>query len=147
MSIRDRIVWLVLAVIPLACVFHMWTATGGLPYNTDSNESFSAFVQGQNLLRFDPRANAFLTDDANASHAGAHPFTYTHGPNLPRYFSAAMSLLGIHTMAWQILISAAISVLLSLWFIARSFPERPGGERGSLGISLGMLVAALFAAD
>lgn len=147
MLMRHRIVWTILAAIPLAWVLHMWIVTGGLPYNTDSNESFSAFVQGQNLVRFDPWANAFLPDDANANHPAAHPFTYTHGPNLPRYFSAAMLLLGVHSLAWQILIAAVISTLLSVWFISRSFPDPINSGPNPLGISLGMLIVALFATD
>ena len=147
MLARQRLMWMLLAGVPMACLLAMWLATGGLPYNTDSNESFSAFVQGQNMLKFNPWANAFLPDDATAKHAGAHPFTYTHGPNLPRYFSAAMSLLGLQSLEIQILVSAFIATLLSVWFIAKGFPEPLPGMPGNYGITLGMLIAALFATD
>lgn len=147
MLTRQRLIWYVLAAIPLVSVFCMWIATSGLPYNTDSNESFSAYVQGQNMLRFNPWANAFLPDDATANHAGAHPFTYTHGPNLPRYFSAAMSLLGLQGLDAHILAAAVIASLLSVWFIAKGFPERVAGSPIWLEISVGMLIAALFATD
>ena len=147
MLTRQRLIWFVLAAIPLASVLCMWIATSGLPYNTDSNESFSAYVQGQNMLRFNPWANAFLPDDATANHASAHPFTYTHGPNLPRYFSAAMSLLGLQGLEAQILVAAVIALLLSVWFIAKGFPETVAGGPIRLEISVGMLIAALFATD
>jgi hypothetical protein len=139
--------WLCIAIIPSAIVFRMWLVTDGLPYNTDSNETFSAYVQGQSMLHFNPWANAFLTDDATGYHGGAHPFTYTHGPNLPRYFSALLYLLGVQDLEWQVLISAVVATLLSLWFIAQAFPEPldnvPTGSR----LTLGMLVGALFATD
>ena len=147
MLTRQRLIWFVLTAIPLISVLWMWISTAGLPYNTDSNESFSAYVQGQNMLRFNPWVNAFLPDDATANHAGAHPFTYTHGPNLPRYFSAAMSLLGLQGLETQILIAAIIATLLSFWFIAKGFPETVAGGPTRLEISLGMLIAALFATD
>jgi hypothetical protein len=141
-----RIVWISLAVIPLAALIRMWLVTEGIPYNTDSNESFSAYVQGQSLLHFDPWTNSFLPDDATGYHRGAHPFTYTHGPNLPRYFSALMYLLGIHSLEWQILVSGIVSTLLSLWFIARSFPE-PLDQHSKSGLTFGIVVGALFATD
>jgi hypothetical protein len=145
MLLQRRWIWICLAVVPLVVVARMWLVTGGLPYNTDSNESFSAYVQGQSMLHFDPWANSFLPDDATGRHAGAHPFTYTHGPNLPRYFSVLLYLLGARGLEWQILISAIVSTLLSLWFIAQSFPEPL--DRAPAGITLGVLVGALFATD
>jgi hypothetical protein len=125
----------------------MWVVTGGLPYNTDSNETFSAFVQGQSLLHFDPWKNAFLPDDATGYHTAAHPFTYTHGPNLPRYFSALLWLVGVRSLEWQILICAAVSIALSLWFIAHCFPEPLPFTSAGTGFTLGLVVAALFATD
>jgi len=138
--------WALLGAIPLSVVLRMWVVTGGLPYNTDSNETFSAFVQGQSLLHFDPRKNAFLPDDATGYHPEAHPFTYSHGPNLPRYFSGLLSLVGVTRLEWQILISAAVSAALSLWLIGKTFPEPLSGS-SSGGVTLGWVVAALFATD
>jgi hypothetical protein len=147
MQRRRRLMWIVIAAIPIGILLKMWLVTGGLPYNTDSNESFSAYVQGQSMLHFNPWANAFLPDDATGYHAESHPFTYTHGPNLPRYFSALMYLLGVHNIEGQILISAVVSVLLSLWFIARSFPEPLEPDRVANGITLGVVIGMMFAVD
>lgn len=147
MQKRERLLWIVIAVIPIGILLKMWLVTGGLPYNTDSNESFSAYVQGQSMLHFNPWANAFLPDDATGYHDEAHPFTYTHGPNLPRYFSALMYLAGIHSIEWQILFSAVVSILLSLWFIARSFPERLVQDPAANVITLGFVIGMLFAID
>lgn len=144
---RQSLLWLIVAAIPLGVVLKMWLVTGGLPYNTDSNESFSAYVQAQSMIHFNSWANAFLPDDATGYHAAAHPFTYTHGPNLPRYFSALMYLMGIRSLEWQILISAVVSTLLSLWFIAQSFPEPIEKNPTASSITLGLVIGFLFAID
>ncbi|GEO42980.1 hypothetical protein SAE02_71280 [Skermanella aerolata] len=107
--------WAVM-LIPLAFLIWAWLGSNGVPYFTDNNESFSAYVHARNMLWFDPLANAFLTDDSVAFHPGAHPFTYTHQGNLPRYLSAVMLLLGITSIEWQILIAGVVSILLAVWF-------------------------------
>lgn len=144
---RKNLIWAVVTAIPLGVLLKMWLVTGGLPYNSDSNESFSAYVQAQSMLHFNPLANAFLTDDATGYHAGAHPFTYTHGANLPRYFSALMYVIGIKSLEWQILISGTISILLSIWFIAKSFPDSFESEPSDSVVSIGLILAVLFAID
>lgn len=147
MFTKKRFIWTLLTAIPMVCLLAMWHTTEGLPYNTDSNESFSAYVQGQNMIHFNPSANAFLTDDATAKHASAHPFTYSHGPNLPRYFSAGMQLLGLENLGIQILLSGVIATILTIYFIAKGFPELLPGIPGRHGITLGMLIVAIFATD
>jgi hypothetical protein len=138
--------WLI-AVVPLAFILHSWIISGGLPYHTDANESFSAYVMGRNLVRFGGWNNAFLPDDANSYDAAAHPFTYTHGPNLPRYFSAALMLAGVSSLSWQILLTAIATTLLSLWFIRHAFPELIEGGAGSLTFTVGGLLATVFCLD
>jgi len=136
-------------LISMAIIFiiHSWIVTDGLPYHSDANESFSAYVQGQNMLNFDPLKNAFLPDDAPAKHEGAHPFTYTHGPNLPRYFSYIMTVLGIKSLGAQILLSSIGSLLLSVWFILKSFPEVIYSTKKGRAYHFSFLIIALFCLD
>lgn len=128
-------------------IMYGWFITNGLPYNSDANESFSAYVQGQNMLNFGPTKNFFLPDDAPGKHISAHPYTYTHGPNLPRYFSCMMSLLGIKSISYQILFSSFVSLLLSSYFIVKSFPEIVICTAKKRTFPFFFLILALFCTD
>lgn len=114
---------MLIAVIPLAFTLYTWALSGGVPYFTDANETYSAYAHARNMMLFHPLANSLLTDDAVGLHPAAHPFTYTHQGNLPRYFSYLFFLIGVSSIKWQVLLAAIVSIGLSFWFAQQLFRE------------------------
>jgi hypothetical protein len=94
-----------------------------LPYGTDNNESFSAFVHAQNLLRFGFSQSRGLTDEAYSPARTAHPYVYTHAGNFPRLPVYALMRLGVKTVEAQIAILAALvggaTICLAFAFFSR----------------------------
>ncbi len=115
---------LLIALIPVLFTVYTWAISDGIPYFTDGNETYSAYAHARNMYRFAPLANSLLTDDAVGHHPQAHPFTYTHQGNLPRYFSYLFLVAGIRSIEFQVLLAAVLSIGLSFWFAYRTFGGR-----------------------
>jgi hypothetical protein len=96
-------------------------ATGGVPYVTDGNESFSMLIHASNLYHF-PLSQTFgLTDEAMSPDPAAHPYVYTHQGNFPRVFSFVLYVLGARSVESQIVITTFTVGLLSLFLIYHFF--------------------------
>jgi hypothetical protein len=98
-------------------------STHGLPYVLDNNESFSAFIQGRNLLNFPLVGSAGLPDEALGPSQAAHPYAYTHGGGLPRLYAAMLYVLGVHGVEAQIAVTTfaigGTGLYLAYHFFAR----------------------------
>jgi len=98
-------------------------SNNGVPYYKDSNESYHTYLHARNMESHGLR-NSFLTDEANSK--GSPPLTYTHNPNLPRYFGYLLRLVGIKGVGAQTLILALAAAVLSAAFVYLFLSEWPG---------------------
>lgn len=95
--------------------------TDFLPYILDNNESFSAFVHGENLYKFGLSDSLGLTDEAYGPNPGAHPYVYTHQGNFPRLFTVLLYALGFRTVESQIAITTFTIGLGTVYLIYHLF--------------------------
>jgi hypothetical protein len=114
-------IFILLWGLSLVFTVYTWWISHGIPYFRDANETYSAFMHGWNLYAFSAWENAFLSDVAVNPDPAAHPFTYTHGPNLPRYISFVFIVLGVKTAEIQVLLAAFIATGLTLGFMYALF--------------------------
>jgi hypothetical protein len=117
----ENLSYILLWALPLIFTLYMWQISQGIPHFKEADETYSAFMHGWNLYAFSAWENAFLSDVAVNPDPAAHPFTYTHSPNLPRYISFLFIILGIKTAETQVLLAALIATGLTFWFISALF--------------------------
>ena len=117
----QRHAYYLIAIVPLVFTIVTWSASDGVPYFTDNNETYSAYAHARNMDMFGVANNAMLTDDGVGLHPEAHPFTYTHQGNLPRYFSYVFRKIGVLQLENQVLLAALICIVLSFWLGRRAF--------------------------
>ena len=122
--------WLLAASVLLGVVvtLSVFAKSGGVPFVTDGNESFSTYNHAQNLLRFGPAATMGLTDEAAASDPAAHAYVYTHQGNFPRFASLLLLLLGVHSLLVHVAIisvtvGAAATALCFRFFARATSPQ------------------------
>lgn len=94
-------------------------ASGGVPYVTDGNESYSMLVHASNLYHFPISQTYGLSDEALGPNPAAHPYVYTHQGNFPRLFALLLYTLGARTAEIQVALTTFTIGLLSMFLIHR----------------------------
>jgi hypothetical protein len=101
--------------------------SGGLPYVTDNNESFSVFIHSRNLFTFGVDKSFGLADESDSPSPDAHPFVYTHQGLFSRLFGFVMYALGARTIQSQIVVSTLTvgfaSVMMAFAYFGRISPR------------------------
>jgi len=92
----------------LVLVSAVLTVSHFLPYGSDNNESFSAYMHARNLLHFGFGGALGLTDEAYSLDPAAHPYVYTHEGNFPRLPVLLLMRLGLTRVEWQIALLALL---------------------------------------
>ncbi|MEW5911520.1 MAG: hypothetical protein AB1814_03130 [Thermodesulfobacteriota bacterium] len=98
-------------------------ATNGLPYVMDNNESFSTYFHAKNAYDFGWGQTWGLADEAFSPHAEAHPYTYTHGGNLSRFYAYLLYSLGARSIESQIIIYTLTVGVLAIFFMFHFFAK------------------------
>src|SRR5574338_374614 len=111
----------VLAAAYLCAYAALLLHTDFLPYVLDNNESFSAFVHGENLYKYGLSKSFGLTDESYGQDAAAHPYVYTHQGNFPRLFTMLLYAVGLRTVESQITIAGATVGLATVFLIYHLF--------------------------
>ena len=111
-----------------------------LPYGSDNNESFSAFIHARNLLQFGFSQSMGLTDEAYSHDPSAHPYVYTHEGNLPRVFVYLLMHLGLTRVEWQMALLAVLVGSATIYFCFTFFSRAAGDV-------FAFLVCAVLATD
>lgn len=102
----------------LAINLVLWACGNGIPYGYDSIETYWTFLIGHNAATF-PHVNPLMADIAASPDASAHPYYYTHHPNLPPHLlSQGLIRIGLDTLPWHTLVAILISTF-GLWAGAR----------------------------
>lgn len=94
-----------------------------LPYVLDNNESFSAFVHGENLYKYGLGKSFGLTDESYGQTDVAHPYVYTHQGNFPRLFTVALYAIGLRSVEAQITVTATTIGLATVFLIYHFFSK------------------------
>lgn len=119
-----RAAYLLIALVTPVFIIAVWhESKSGVPYFKDSNESYHTYIHARNM-QWHGFASSWLTDEANNKEA--RPHTYTHNPNLPRYFAFVLRLVGIRNVGTQTLVLALAASILSAILIYRFLSEWPG---------------------
>lgn len=104
----------------LAAASALLIRSHGLPYGSDSNETFSSAVHARNLSLFSWRRSYGLTDESYGVSSAAHPFIHSHQGNFPRVFTYLLYAGGARTVEAQI-VATAYSAGLAAFILAFLF--------------------------
>jgi len=105
----------------------LWKSGDGLPYVMDGNENWSNAGHAKNMVDYGwegLKKSWGLADEVaemSGKHPEAHPVIYSHGGEFPRIWITLLYLLGVVSVAQQILITAVIIGGLAVFFAYRVF--------------------------
>jgi hypothetical protein len=89
----------------------VWWVGNGVPLFLDVGETSSAFLDGLNRAQFGFDNAGLLHDEATGPDSAAHPYLYSHNPNISRFVSYAFTSAGVDSLPVQHLFSMAITVV------------------------------------
>lgn len=137
---------LAVVVVAYAVIFGgilVWS--GGLPFITDNNESFSSLWHARNMAEYGLRGTYLLTDEVFSPHAEAHPFVHTHQGNFPRLYAFVLYVLGARSIEAQIVITTFTVGALTMWLCFHLFSKVAGPRFACLVALVLMTDYLLFA--
>ena len=83
----------------------LWLIGGGIPYGYDGIEIYFTYLVGYNAATF-PHVNPLMADIVASPEPAAHPYYYTHHPNLfSHLLSQLLIRLGIADLRWHGLVA------------------------------------------
>src|SRR5258708_3278858 len=87
----------------------LWILGGGIPYGYDGIEIYFTYLIGHNAATF-LHVNPLMADIAASADPAAHPYYYTHHPNLfGHLLSQLLIRLGVVDLRWHGLVAIGIT--------------------------------------
>src|SRR5258708_14726898 len=114
-------------ILFVALSFALWVRGNGIPYGYDAIEVYYTYLIGYNAATF-PNVNPLMADLAVSPDPAAHPYYYTHHPNL---FAQGLSQLliraGIANIPAHNLVAIGVATL-GLFFAPRVLRKLGGPQ-------------------